>query len=118
MFDVIDERLWALAVSDPVAVSASKLWAQRVNPVWWETQTPVGDWVTDDRRTWRTMDGHWLAQVQRSTNRRHVFMAIWHDDTYVGFEDDTGWHPATGRSRKSALRPVVRPLPLPLPLAS
>jgi hypothetical protein len=26
-------------------------------------------------------------------------MAIWHDDTYVGFQDDLGWHPATARSR-------------------
>jgi hypothetical protein len=66
---------------DLVALSASRLWSERVNPVWWQTRTPVGDWQTDDRRAWRTTDGQWLAQVQHSANHRHVFMAIWHDDT-------------------------------------
>jgi hypothetical protein len=89
-----------------------------VNPVWWQTRTLVGDWQTDDRCTWRTTDGHWLAQIQRSPNLRHVLMALWHDGTY-GFQDDLGWHPATARSRTRHPHPVVRsvPLPLPLPLA-
>jgi hypothetical protein len=118
MFDMTDERLRALPASDPVATSASRLWAERVNPIWWQTRTPVGDWLTDDRRTWRTTDGHWLAQVQRSANGRHVFMALWHDNVYVGFQDDIGWHPATVLSRTRHPHPVVRSLPLRLPLAS
>jgi hypothetical protein len=43
---------------------------------------------------------------------------MWHDGTYTGFQDDSGWHPAGVRSRKRHLCPVVRPLPLPLALAS
>jgi hypothetical protein len=118
MFDMTDERQWALAVSDPLAASVGKLWAERVNPIWWQTRTPIGDWLTDDRRTWRTSDGHWLAQVQRSANQSHVFMALWHDTVYAGYQDEIGWHPATARSRTRHPHPVVRSLPLPLPLAS
>ena len=117
MFDVTDERLRALAPRDPLIFSVSKRWAERINPIWWQTRTPVAEWHTDDRSTWCSSDGHWLAQVQRSANRRHVFMAIWRDGTYVGCQDDIGWHPATARSRKRAPHPVVRSLPLPLPLA-
>jgi len=102
------------APRDPVAASASKLWAERVNPIWWQTRTWLGEWLTEDRLTWRTKDGHWRAQIQRSANRRHVFMAVWHDGMYAGFRDDTGWHPTTARSRKRAPHPVVRSLPLPL----
>jgi hypothetical protein len=118
MFDAIDSLSPRSLSEDLVAISASRLWAERVNPIWWRTRTAIGEWQTDDRRTWRTTDGQWLAQVQRSANQRHVFMAMWHDGTYAGFQDDTGWHPATARSRKRHLRPVVRPLPLPLQLAS
>jgi hypothetical protein len=105
------------APRDLVAASAGRLRAERVNPIWWQTRTWLGEWLTEDRLTWRTKDGHWLAQIQRSVNRRHVFMAVWHDGAYAGFQDDTGWHPATARSRKRAPHPVVRSLPLPLPLA-
>jgi hypothetical protein len=107
MFDMTDERLRAMPASDALAASASRLWGERVNPIWWQTRTPVGDWLTDDRRTWRTTDGHWLAQVQRSANGRHVFMALWHDNVYVGFQDDIGWHPPTVRSRTRHPHPVV-----------
>jgi hypothetical protein len=44
-------------------------------------------------------------------------MAIWHDSTYVGFQDDIGWHPATPRSRTRYPRTVLRSFPLPLALA-
>jgi hypothetical protein len=70
-----------------------------------------------DRSTCRTTDGHWLAQIQRSPNLRHVLMANWHDDTYVGFQDDLGWHAATARSRTRQPHTVVRSLPQQLPLA-
>jgi hypothetical protein len=103
---------------DRVGVSASRLWIERADPVWWQARTPIGEWQTDDRRTWRTLDGHWLPQVQRSANQCHVFMAIWHDDTYVGFQDDIGWHSATVRSRTRRPHPALRAQPLPLLLAS
>jgi hypothetical protein len=111
------DRLLSRLSEDLVAASASRLWSERINPIWWQTRTPIGEWQTDDRRTWHTTDCHWLAQIQRSANQRHIFMAVWHDSTYAGFQDDIGWHPATARSRKRAPNPVVRPLPLPLPLA-
>jgi hypothetical protein len=98
MFDVTGEHLRVLRPHDPLPASASQLWAERVNPVWWQTHTPVGDWRTDDRRTWRTADGHWLAGAARSVYQRHVFMAVWHDDTYLGFQNDIGWQPAMARS--------------------
>jgi hypothetical protein len=106
------------AATDSLAASASKLWAERVNPVWWQTRTYLGDWLTEDRVNWRTEDCQWLAQIQRSANHRHTFMAFWRDGTYMGFQDDTGFHPATARSRKRQPSPLVRSLPLPLPLAS
>jgi hypothetical protein len=102
------------APRDLVAASASKLWTERVNPIWWQTRTWLGEWLTEDRLTWRTTDGHWLAQIQRSVNQRHTFMAVWHDGSYAGFQDDVGWHPATARSRNRAPHAVVRSLPLPL----
>jgi hypothetical protein len=112
MFQIIHKRPRVLPPTDPLAASASKLWAERVNPVWWQTRTPVGDWLTDDRRTWRATDGRWLAQIQRSANQRHVFMAIWRDNVYAGYQDDTGWHPSTAGSRTRHSCPVVLPLQL------
>jgi hypothetical protein len=103
--------------ADPVVASANKLWAERANPTWWQCRTWCGDWLTEDRITWRTDDGRWLAQVQRFANGRHTFLAFWCDGTYAGFQDDTGWHPATARSRVRQPHAVVRSLPLPLPLA-
>jgi len=118
MFDTGDrQRPRPPGSGDLIALSASKLWAERSNPIWWQCRTHLGDWLTEDRVTWRTEDGRWLAQIQRSANRRHTFMALWHDGVYAGFQDDTGWHPGTGRSRKRQPHPVVRSLPLPLPLA-
>jgi hypothetical protein len=116
MFEMT-EAARPLVPADPVASSASKLWAERSNPIWWQSRTYLGEWQTRDRLTWRTEDARWLAQMQRSANRRHTFMALWHDGTYAGFQDDTGWHPATRRSRRRQPQPVVRAVPLPLPLA-
>src|SRR5262249_29018686 len=51
-----------------VAASASKLWAERVNPIWWQTRTWLGDCLTEDRLTWRTMDGpDWRKSSTRPT---------------------------------------------------
>jgi hypothetical protein len=106
------------APADPVATSASRLWTERVNPVWWRCRTPLGEWLTEDRVTWRTEDGHWVAQIQRSANRRRVFLRLWQDTRYMGYQDDAGWHAATPRTRRHEPHAVLRSLPLPLPLAS
>src|SRR6185312_6166944 len=102
--------------ADPVLRSAAKLWAERVNPAWWICRSWVGDWLTEDRVTWRTEDGTWVAQIQRSANGKHTFLALWRAGTYVGYQDDTGWHSATTRSRVHTPR-TPRSLSLPLPLA-
>src|SRR5262249_27542164 len=50
-------------------LSAQKLWSEgRANPVWYRCSSWVGVWTTDDRITWRTTDGTWLAQIERSAN--------------------------------------------------
>ena len=98
-----------------IRLSAQKLWAEgRANPVWFECRSWIGDWQTDDRVTWRTTDGVWLAQLQRSPNGRRVFLRLWRGQTFVGHQDDAGWHPAAARSRSRQSRPVQRTLPLPL----
>ena len=114
MFEVTDELLRLATPPDPAVAAASKLWAERVNPVWWQTRTALGDWLTDERRTWRTLDGHWLAQLHRSATQRRVFMAVWHDGAYVGAQDDIGWHPVVLKRCRPQLQPAVRSLPLPL----
>jgi hypothetical protein len=41
-----------------IRLSAQKLYAEgRANPIWFECSTWVGTWATDDRVTWRTIDG-------------------------------------------------------------
>ena len=98
-----------------IRLSAQKLWAEgRANPVWFECRSWIGDWQTDDRVTWRTTDGVWLAQLQRSLNGRRVFLRLWRGLRFVGHQDDAGWHPAAARSRSRQPRPVQRSLPLPL----
>ena len=87
--------------------SAAKLWAERVNPVWWCPQTWLGEWTTDDRRTWQTTDGQWLAQLQRSANGRHTFLRLWQGETYVGYQDDAGWHPVTVPDASERAAPQV-----------
>jgi hypothetical protein len=77
----------------------------------------VGDWRTDDRVTWRNEDGVWLAQIQRSANGKHTFLALWCEGSYVGYQDDSGWHSATARSRVHEHRVAARSFSLPLPLA-
>ena len=101
-----------------VRLSAQKLWAEgRANPVSWACRSWIGDWRTGDRITWHTTDGVWLAQLQRSANGRHVFLCLWHEHSFIGYQDDVGWHAATSRSRSRQPRPLQRSLPLPLPLA-
>ena len=101
-------------VHDPVALSAAKLWAERVNPSWWTCRSWVGDWRTEDRVTWRTEDDTWLAQLQRSANGKHTFLALWREGTYVGYQDEAGWHSVTARSRARPRHLSAVTLPLPL----
>ena len=102
---------------DPALVrrSISKLWSEgRANPVWFEVRTWIGCFSTEDRVTWSSEDGAWVAQLQRSINGGYVYLAVWHSGRYIGRHDASGWHAATGRSRPRTPRPFQRPLPLPL----
>jgi hypothetical protein len=74
----------------------------------------VAEWVTDDRITWRSTDGAWLAQLQQSRTGRHLSLAIWEHAVYRGRYDERGWHGPTARTRHLKPRPRVRSLPLPL----
>jgi hypothetical protein len=85
---------------------------RRANPVWFEVRTWIGCFWTEDRVTWRSEDGAWVAQLQRSINGSYVYLTVWHSGQYVGRHDAAGWHAATGRSRPRTPRPVQRTLPL------
>jgi hypothetical protein len=96
-------------------LSAQKLWAEgRANPV----SLPVGTWIgcfkTEDRQTWRSTDGVWQAQLERSPNGSHVSLAFWCRDAYVGRFDERGWHAPKAGARRRRPRAAVRSLPLPL----
>jgi hypothetical protein len=96
-------------------LSAQKLWAEgRSNPVWFRCATWLGTWLTEDRLSWRTTDGIWLAQLERSTNGRHVWLAFYQRGTYRGYQDAAGFHHPSTHSRARRPRPVARSLPLPL----
>jgi hypothetical protein len=57
-------------------LSAQKLWAERFNPI----SIPVGTWIgcfqTEDHLNWRSTDGVWQAQLERSINGGHVSLAF------------------------------------------
>ena len=69
---------------DLLRLSAQKLWAERANPV----SMPTGTWIacfrTEDRLNWRSTDGVWQAQLERSGNGGHVSLAFFCRDLYVG----------------------------------
>jgi hypothetical protein len=96
-------------------LSAQKLWAEgRNNPVWFSCSSWIGTWVTEDRVTWRTTDGAWVAQLERAANGRHVWMAFYNHGTCQGRQDAAGFHQPARQSRGRRPRPAVRSLPLPL----
>jgi len=96
-------------------LSAQKLWAEgRNNPVWFECSSWLGVWVAEDRITWQTTDGTWLAQLERSANGRHISMAFYHHGTYMGRQDASGFHQPARQGRGRRPRPAARSLPLPL----
>jgi hypothetical protein len=107
----------AAALLDPLPRSAAKLWAERHNPVWWCPQTWLGEWTTDDRWTWQTTDGHWVAQLQRVRRGRQVLLRFWQDEVYAGYQDETGWHPVTPRAQPRPLRRTRTSFERQLPLA-
>ena len=98
-----------------VRLSAQKLWSEgRANPVWYQCSTWLGIWTTEDRITWRTTDGTWVAQLERSANGRHVSLALYKQAVYVGRQDATGFHVPSRPRRAKRPRPLARSLPLPL----
>jgi hypothetical protein len=98
-----------------VRLSAQKLFAEgRANPIGFACVTWVGVWRTDDRVTWRTEDGAWQAQLERSNSGRHVSLAMFHHGVYQGRQDASGFHLPTGQGRARRPRAAARSLRLPL----
>jgi hypothetical protein len=62
----------------------------------------------------RSTDGVWQAQLERSTNGRHVSLSFYCPDEFVGSFDHRGWHAPSAQRRHQRPRPLVRSLPLPL----
>jgi len=83
---------------------AQRIWAEGHNPLDWSIRTTVGNFTTTDRCTWRSADGAWTAELRRSRNRRHIYLALFHEQRYLGRYDADGWRPATDRSRVRHLR--------------
>ena len=85
--------------------TAQRIWAEGLrNPLDWAVRTSVGIFTTADRNTWHSADGSWTAELRRSRNRRHVYLALFHERQYQGRYDDAGWRPVTARSRIRHLR--------------
>ena len=96
-------------------LSAQKLWSEgRANPVWYECSTWLGIWSTDDRVTWRTADGNWLAQLERSANGRHISLAFYNQAGDAGRQDAAGFHVPSRPRHAKRPRPSLQSLPLPL----
>ena len=96
-----------------LARTAQRIWFEgRSNPLDWIVRTPLGSFDTPDRSTWRTADDAWTAELRRSQNGRHVYLALFHDGTYLGRYDVTGWHAASTRSRVRQPRSTQLPLRL------
>jgi hypothetical protein len=75
-------------------------------------RTILGPFTTSDRCTWRTADDAWTAELRRSRNGRHIYLALFKDGSFQGRYDTTGWHPASSRSRVRHLRSPQLPLRL------
>jgi hypothetical protein len=83
-----------------------------------DTGTKIGTWIacfqTDDHLNWRSTDGVWQAQLERSGNGGHVSLSFFCRDGYLGRFDHRGWHAPSAQRRHHRPRPLVRSLPLPL----
>ncbi len=85
--------------------AANRIWTEgRANPIDWEIRTHLGIFSTHDRATWSTESGNWTAELRRSKNGRHWFLALFEDGVYRGRYDASGWHAATDRKRVRHLR--------------
>ncbi|HEY1293260.1 MAG TPA: hypothetical protein VGJ60_09280 [Chloroflexota bacterium] len=85
--------------------AAERIWSEgRVNPIDWEIGTTLGHFTTRDRATWYSDSGEWAAELRRSRNRRHVYLALFERGVYRGRYDASGWHAATERKRVRQLR--------------
>lgn len=82
----------------------------RGNPAGWIVRTVLGPFESDDRTTWHTADGTYSAELRRSRNGRHVYLALFETGRYLGLYDANGWRAASTRSRIRHLR--LRQLPL------
>ena len=99
---------------DLVRLSAQKLWAERANPVSMPTGTWIACFCTEDHLNWRSTDGVWQAQLERSGNSGLASLAFFCRELYVGRFDQRGWHAPRSGNRTRRPRPLVRSLPLPL----
>jgi len=77
-----------------------------------KVRTGLGPFESDDRTTWRTADGTYSAELRRSRNGRHVYLALFDGSRYLGRYDADGWRPASTRSRIRHLRSPQLPLRL------
>ena len=103
------------AVIDAAALSqaAGRIWDEgRGNPVGWTVRTGLGPFDSEDRTTWHTSDGTYKAELRRSRNGRHVYLALFDEGTYLGRYDADGWRAASTRSRIRHLRSPQLPLRL------
>ena len=73
-------------------------------------RTLLGTFTTDDRANWRTETVSWTAELRRSKNGRHWFLAVFKAGVYRRRYDSTGWHAATDRKRIRQLRSYQLPL--------
>jgi hypothetical protein len=92
--------------------AAQRIWAERANPVGWTVRSPLGEFSSEDRITWRTADGAWTAELRRSRNGRHIYLGLFHECAFVGRYDVAGWHAASPHSRVGHPRPDQLPLRL------
>jgi hypothetical protein len=91
--------------------AAGRIWSLGpANPVGWEVPITLGTFTAADRTTWRTDSGTWTAELRRSKNGRHVYLALFEGRRYRGRYDERGWHIATDRRRLHHLRSPQLPL--------
>jgi hypothetical protein len=91
--------------------AAGRIWSEgRANPIDWQIRTPLGVFSTNDRATWRTDGGTWTAELRRSKNGNHWFLALFRGGVYRGRYDAAGWRAATDRKRVRHLRSYQLPL--------
>jgi hypothetical protein len=93
--------------------AAGRIWDEgRANPVDWIVMTSLGPFASTDRVTWRSEDGLYSAELRRSRNDRHVYLAMFEGGSYLGRYDADGWRAASTRSRIRHLRSSQLPLRL------